>query len=113
MSRLEAQDALQAEQVAAVEQVPLGHAQRPSTTIGVSSGTVSLTASGMTGTSVTSAGGPNLAIGERYLVAGDGEFAWACGFTQPYDPRGGRTVGRGHTMSRRALGAALSRRRRP
>lgn len=46
---------------------------------------VTLTASGMTGTSVTSAGGPNLSVDDRYLVAGDGEFAWACGFTQPYD----------------------------
>ena len=27
-----------------------------------------------------------LAPGERFLVAGDGDFAWACGFTQPYDP---------------------------
>jgi hypothetical protein len=48
-------------------------------------GSITLTASGMTGTSVTSAGGPNLAVGERYLVAGDESFAWACGFTQPYD----------------------------
>ena len=47
--------------------------------------TVTLTATGMTGTAVTSAGGPILVIGERYLVAGDGEFAWACGFTQPYE----------------------------
>lgn len=52
---------------------------------GISSETVTLTASGMTGTAVTSAGGPNLAVGERYLVAGEDEFAWACGFTQPYD----------------------------
>jgi hypothetical protein len=37
----------------------------------------------MTGTSVTSAGGPNLGVGERYLVAGDDEFVWACGFAQP------------------------------
>ena len=47
--------------------------------------TVTLTAPGMTGDSVTSAGGPSLAVGERYLVAGDAEFAWGCGFTQPYD----------------------------
>lgn len=44
-----------------------------------------LKAPGMTGTSVSSAGGPNLSVGERYLVAGDGDFVWACGFTQPYD----------------------------
>ena len=46
---------------------------------------VTLTASGMTGTSITSGGGPNLVEGERYLVAGDDTFVWACGFTQPYD----------------------------
>ena len=50
-----------------------------------SAGSITLTASGMTGTSVTSAGGPNLAVGERYLVAGDETFVWACGFTQAYD----------------------------
>lgn len=48
-------------------------------------GEVTLTATGMTGTSVTSAGGPTLAVGGRFLVAGDDTFAWACGFTQPYD----------------------------
>jgi hypothetical protein len=48
-------------------------------------GSITLMASGMTGTSVTSAGGPNLAVGERYLVAGDETFVWACGFTQAYD----------------------------
>jgi hypothetical protein len=47
--------------------------------------TVTLTATGMTGTAITSAGGPSLEVGERYLVAGDDHFAWACGFTQPYD----------------------------
>jgi hypothetical protein len=46
---------------------------------------VTLTATGMTGTAITSAGGPNLAVGERYLVAGEDRFAWACGFTQAYD----------------------------
>lgn len=46
---------------------------------------VTLNAGVMTGTAITSAGGENLAVGERYLVAGDDEFAWACGFTQPYD----------------------------
>ena len=48
--------------------------------------TVTLTARGMTGGSVTSAGGPDLVQGSRYLVAGEDVFAWACGFTQPYDP---------------------------
>ena len=46
---------------------------------------VTLRAAGMTGSSITSGGGLSLAIGNRYLVAGDDEFAWACGFTQPYD----------------------------
>ena len=46
---------------------------------------ITLTATGMTGTSITSAGGPSLSEGERYLVAGDGVFAWGCGFTQPYN----------------------------
>lgn len=46
---------------------------------------ITLTATGMTGRSITSAGGPSLSEGQRYLVAGDDEFAWACGFTQPYD----------------------------
>lgn len=47
--------------------------------------TVTLTATGMSGTSITSAGGVTLAVGDRYLVAGDDTFVWACGFTQPYD----------------------------
>ena len=34
---------------------------------------------------LTSAGGPTLEPGARLLVAGDGGFAWACGFTQPHD----------------------------
>jgi hypothetical protein len=46
---------------------------------------ITLSAPGMSGTSITSAGGPTLTAGERYLVAGDDEFVWACGFTQPYD----------------------------
>lgn len=46
---------------------------------------VTLTAAGMTGTSTTSGGGPALAEGERYLVAGDDTFVWGCGFTQAYD----------------------------
>ena len=47
--------------------------------------TITLQAAGMTGTSITSAGGPSLAEGQRYLVAGDDQFVWACGFTQPYN----------------------------
>lgn len=53
---------------------------------GVDGATIALEAPGMTGTSVTSAGGPNLAVGQRHLVAGDDSFVWACGYTQPYDP---------------------------
>ena len=46
---------------------------------------ITLEAAGMTGTSITSSGGPSLAEGQRYLVAGDDRFVWSCGFTQPYD----------------------------
>ena len=36
---------------------------------------------------LTSAGSATtLEPGARLLVAGDGGFAWSCGFTQPYDP---------------------------
>lgn len=52
---------------------------------GAGGGTITLDAPGMTGTAITSAGGPNLAVGQRYLVAGDDHFVWACGYTQPYD----------------------------
>lgn len=52
---------------------------------GVTDPSVTLTAEGMTGTTITSAGGPGLTVGERYLVAGDEHFVWACGYTQPYD----------------------------
>ncbi|MDL2335741.1 MAG: hypothetical protein QFC55_06905 [Chloroflexota bacterium] len=52
---------------------------------GVSGNDVTLTAEGMTGTTIKSAGGPTLRVGDRYLVAGEDHFAWPCGFTQPYD----------------------------
>lgn len=52
---------------------------------GAAGGTITLDAPGMTGTAITSAGGPNLTVGQRYLVAGDDHFVWACGYTQPYD----------------------------
>ena len=48
-------------------------------------GSVTLDAPGMTGGSITTAGGPPLVEGARLLVAGDGQFVWGCGFTQPYD----------------------------
>ena len=53
---------------------------------GATGNAITLDAPGMTGTAITSAGGPNLAVGQRYLVAGDDHFVWACGYTQPYDP---------------------------
>lgn len=34
---------------------------------------------------VNSAGGQPRNVGDRLLVAGDDDFAWDCGFTQPYD----------------------------
>jgi len=52
---------------------------------GPGSDTVTMTAMGMTGSAITSAGGPSLHVGERYLAAGEDTFVWACGFTQPYD----------------------------
>ena len=51
---------------------------------GAGSASITLTATGMTGTSISSAGGPSLVEGERYLIAGDGQFVWGCGFSQPY-----------------------------
>ncbi len=52
---------------------------------GGSDSTLTLDGNGMVGGAITSAGGPNLDIGQRYLVAGDGGFVWSCGFTQPYE----------------------------
>ena len=52
---------------------------------GAAGSSITLDAAGMTGTAITSTGGPNLTVGERYLVAGDDHFAWACGYTQPYE----------------------------
>jgi hypothetical protein len=53
---------------------------------GVGTGEVALTATGMTGGSITPGAGVTLVPGGRFLVAGDGAFAWSCGFTRPYDP---------------------------
>jgi hypothetical protein len=33
---------------------------------------------------VSSAGGPELAVGTRLLASGDDVFLWGCGFTLPY-----------------------------
>jgi hypothetical protein len=52
---------------------------------GVAGPSITLTAQGMSGTSITSVGGPTLEVGGRYLVAGEDQFAWDCGFTQPFD----------------------------
>ena len=58
----------------------IGHAYK-----GTTGSTITLTAMGMKGTVITSAGGPTLVKGNRYLVAGEDHFAWPCGFTQPWD----------------------------
>ena len=52
---------------------------------GAAGTSVTLDAPGMTGTAITSEAGPRLEMGQRYLVAGDDHFVWACGYTQPYD----------------------------
>lgn len=39
----------------------------------------------LVGGGTVSTGDSNLAVGDRVLVAGDDRFAWACGFTQPWD----------------------------
>ena len=47
---------------------------------------VTLTAGmGMTGDAVVLEGGPRLAAGSRYLVSGDDQFMWACGYTVDWD----------------------------
>ena len=52
---------------------------------GIDTSEVTLTATGMTGGVIAPGGGVTLVPGGRYLVAGDGVFAWGCGFTQPHD----------------------------
>jgi hypothetical protein len=61
---------------------------------GGSGASVTLDGNGMTGAAITSAGGPTLTVGQRFLVAGDGGFVWSCGFTQSYD---GATAGQWRT----------------
>lgn len=52
---------------------------------GVDGSTVTLRgAAGLSGLTSAGAGVP-LEVGARLLVAGDGGFAWSCGFTQPFD----------------------------
>lgn len=48
------------------------------------SGTVKLLGSGLGSGLDSSTQGPAIEVGGRYLVAGDAEFAWGCGFTRPY-----------------------------
>jgi hypothetical protein len=50
--------------------------------IGDMSGSVTLTAPDFAQTSLE--GGIELVQGERYLVSGDENIVWGCGFTQPY-----------------------------
>ena len=47
-----------------------------------------VTLAGAGGISGLTSAGPATTVepGTRLLVAGDGGFAWSCGFTQPYDP---------------------------
>jgi hypothetical protein len=40
---------------------------------------------GFGGGMTTSVGGAAHEVGDRLLVAGDEDFVWECGFTQPYD----------------------------
>jgi len=55
---------------------------------GAEGSSITLTADLMTGDSpgIELDGGPQLVVGERYLVSGDDTFAWTCGYTQVYDP---------------------------
>ena len=52
---------------------------------GVTDSTVTVTADQMTPPiQVGLDGGPELQVGSRYLVTGDDQYAWACGYTQEY-----------------------------
>ncbi len=53
---------------------------------GDGSDSLTLTAMGMTGTTISSVGEPILVEGGRYLIAGDDHFVWPCGFSQTYHP---------------------------
>ena len=55
---------------------------------GVTANTVTLKGASTLGGGVVSSAGAGISLtpGTRLLVAGDGGFAWSCGFTQPYDP---------------------------
>lgn len=52
---------------------------------GVTDASVTVTADQMTPPiQVGLDGGPELQVGARYLVTGDDQYAWACGYTQEY-----------------------------
>ena len=54
-----------------------------------------ITLNGATALGGLTSAGPSAGIepGSRLLVAGDGNVAWSCGFTQPYDPAVAREWG--------------------
>lgn len=52
--------------------------------VGDLGGETTVVAGGMTAGHLTSNGGPGMEVGGRYLVSGDEDFAWNCGFTQTY-----------------------------
>lgn len=52
---------------------------------GVDSDTITLPGAGVIVGDTTMAGGPSLAVGDRALIAGETDAAWACGFSQRYD----------------------------
>ncbi len=54
---------------------------------GVSGPSVTLGTPAVADGAVTLAGGQVIVPGGRYLVSGDGTWVWACGFTQPFDPK--------------------------
>jgi hypothetical protein len=52
--------------------------------VGDLGGETTLVAGGMAAGHLTSNGGPGMEVGGRYLVSGDEDYAWNCGFTQTY-----------------------------
>ncbi len=52
--------------------------------VGDVGGETTLVATGMAAGHLTSNGGPGMEVGGRYLVSGDEDFVWSCGFTQTY-----------------------------
>ncbi len=52
--------------------------------VGDLGGETTVVAGGMAAGNLNSNGGPGMEVGGRYLVSGDENFAWSCGFTQTY-----------------------------